>query len=98
MACKPGKNAKPPGAFGRCFRSGPGGRLPRNLRGPYRLQCHRPPRSRRPRSIWSLMKRFMADFAAAGYDPHHQAQAEEDLVPAPLIDCCLADTGPKIEP
>jgi hypothetical protein len=29
------------------------------------------------------MKQFMANFAAVGHGPHHQAQAEEDLAPAP---------------
>jgi DDE superfamily endonuclease len=36
--------------------------------------------------IWSLLKRALADFAAAdlAHDPRHQTEAEEDPVPAAL--------------
>ena len=53
-------------------------------------------RRRLPSVTW-----FWPDFTdadRAGPGPHHQAQAEEDPVPADLIDGHLAGTGLKIEP
>jgi hypothetical protein len=47
--------------------------------------------------VWALLKRHLADFAAADrpHAPHprDRAEAEEDPVPAHLVDGCLPPTG-----
>jgi DDE superfamily endonuclease len=51
----------------------------------YRLPAYAPDMNP-AEGIWSLLKRSIANFAAADVDgpgPHHQAQAEKDPVPAP---------------
>ncbi|MGH3223348.1 MAG: transposase [Streptosporangiaceae bacterium] len=51
----------------------------------YRLPAYAPDLNP-AEGIWSLLKRSMANFAAADLDgpgPHRQAQPEEDAVPAP---------------